>query len=103
MYEGLLTDAECDHLISIAKSELKRSAVVGNLFGQSKLIEVRTSSGRFVPKAKDPVDADKDLKRIKTNFEELCDEDKILVFFKKLLNEWNQELGEKCRIQEHDF
>ncbi|KAM2028115.1 hypothetical protein ACFX1T_020309 [Malus domestica] len=29
MYEGLLTDAECDHLISIAKSELKRSAVVG--------------------------------------------------------------------------
>ncbi|KAM1712850.1 hypothetical protein EV1_023346 [Malus domestica] len=29
VYEGLLTDAECDHLISIAKSELKRSAVVG--------------------------------------------------------------------------
>ncbi|VVA13952.1 PREDICTED: pre-mRNA-splicing factor 18 [Prunus dulcis] len=40
------------------------------------------------------VDADKDLKRMKTNFEELCDEDKILVFFKKLLNEWNQELRE---------
>ncbi|KAM1166245.1 hypothetical protein PS1_025876 [Malus domestica] len=103
VYEGLLTNAECDHLISIAKSELKRSAVVGNLFGQSKFIEVRTNSGRFVPKVKDPVDADKDLKRMKTNFEELCDEDKILVFFKKLLSEWNQELGEKCRIQEHDF
>ncbi|KAM1219503.1 hypothetical protein ACFX2J_046329 [Malus domestica] len=29
VYEGLLTDAKCDHLISIAKSELKRSAVVG--------------------------------------------------------------------------
>ncbi|XP_051120287.1 uncharacterized protein LOC127244040 [Andrographis paniculata] len=40
------------------------------------------------------VDHDKDLKRMKTNFEELCDEDKILVFFKKLLNEWNQELDE---------
>lgn len=40
------------------------------------------------------VDADKDLKRMKANFEELCDEDKILVFFKKLLNEWNQELNE---------
>ncbi|XP_009367635.2 pre-mRNA-splicing factor 18-like [Pyrus x bretschneideri] len=40
------------------------------------------------------VDADKDLKRMKTNFEELCDENKILVFFKKLLNEWNQELRE---------
>lgn len=40
------------------------------------------------------VDHDKDLKRMKTNFEELCEEDKILVFFKKLLNEWNQELDE---------
>ncbi|WJZ90149.1 hypothetical protein VitviT2T_009314 [Vitis vinifera] len=41
------------------------------------------------------VDADKDLKRMKANFEELCDEDKILVFFKRLLIEWNQELNEK--------
>ncbi|KAK7336762.1 hypothetical protein VNO77_17309 [Canavalia gladiata] len=40
------------------------------------------------------VDADKDLKRMKANFEELCDEDKILVFFKRLLNEWKQELRE---------
>lgn len=40
------------------------------------------------------VDHDKDLKRMKMNFDELCDEDKILVFFKKLLNEWNQELNE---------
>ncbi|ESQ36615.1 hypothetical protein EUTSA_v10009621mg [Eutrema salsugineum] len=38
------------------------------------------------------VDADKDLKRLKTNFEDLCDEDKILVFYKKLLIEWKQEL-----------
>ncbi|GMH14979.1 hypothetical protein Nepgr_016820 [Nepenthes gracilis] len=40
------------------------------------------------------VDADKDLKRMKANFDELCDEDKILVFFKKLLIEWKQELDE---------
>ncbi|KAG2693663.1 hypothetical protein I3843_08G102800 [Carya illinoinensis] len=41
------------------------------------------------------VDAsDKDLKRMKANFEDLCVEDKILVFFKRLLNEWNQELDE---------
>lgn len=40
------------------------------------------------------MDADKDIKRMKANFEELCDEDKILVFFKRLLNEWNQELDE---------
>jgi pre-mRNA-splicing factor 18 len=37
---------------------------------------------------------DKDSKRMKGNFEELCEEDKILVFFKRLLNEWNQELDE---------
>lgn len=40
------------------------------------------------------VDADKDLKRMKANFDELSEEDKILVFFKRLLNEWNQELNE---------
>ncbi|KAL9270558.1 Pre-mRNA-splicing factor 18-like protein [Drosera capensis] len=40
------------------------------------------------------VDADKDLKRMKANFDELCDEDRILVFFKRLLNEWEQELDE---------
>ncbi|KAK8635896.1 hypothetical protein V6N13_004609 [Hibiscus sabdariffa] len=40
------------------------------------------------------VDMDKDLKSMKANFDELCDEDKILVFFKTLLNEWKQELDE---------
>lgn len=45
------------------------------------------------------VDYDKDIKRMKANFEELCDEDKILVFFKKLLNEWNQELNEMSETE----
>lgn len=40
------------------------------------------------------VDNDKDLKRMKANFDELCEEDKILVFFKRLLTEWRQELDE---------
>ncbi|CAK7346577.1 unnamed protein product [Dovyalis caffra] len=40
-------------------------------------------------------DNDLDVKRMKANFEELCEEDKILVFFKRLLNEWNQELDDK--------
>uniref|UniRef100_A0A7N0ZQH2 Pre-mRNA-splicing factor 18 n=1 Tax=Kalanchoe fedtschenkoi TaxID=63787 RepID=A0A7N0ZQH2_KALFE len=39
-------------------------------------------------------DNDKDLKRMKADFDDLCDEDKILVFFKRLLNEWKQELDE---------
>lgn len=55
VYEGFLTHEECDHLISIAKSELKRSAVADNLSGQSKLSEVRTSSGMFISKDKDPI------------------------------------------------
>ncbi|KAK9992419.1 hypothetical protein SO802_027404 [Lithocarpus litseifolius] len=55
VYEGFLTDLECDHLISLAKSELKRSAVADNESGKSKLSEVRTSSGMFINKGKDPV------------------------------------------------
>ncbi|CAO2815786.1 unnamed protein product [Amaranthus hypochondriacus] len=39
-------------------------------------------------------DADKDIALMKARFEDLCEEDKILVFFKKLLNEWRQELDE---------
>uniref|UniRef100_A0A804ME02 Pre-mRNA-splicing factor 18 n=2 Tax=Zea mays TaxID=4577 RepID=A0A804ME02_MAIZE len=42
---------------------------------------------------------DKDSKRMTTKFEELCNEDKILVFFKKLLNEWNQELDEMTELE----
>lgn len=47
----------------------------------------------------DDADADKDSKRMRTKFEELCNEDKILVFFKKLLNEWNQELDEMTELE----
>nr|AMY26629.1 prolyl 4-hydroxylase alpha subunit-oxidoreductase activity, prolyl 4-hydroxylase [Linum usitatissimum] len=55
VYQGFLTDLECDHLISLAKSELKRSAVADNVSGQSQLSEVRTSSGMFIRKGKDPI------------------------------------------------
>ncbi|XP_076927866.1 putative prolyl 4-hydroxylase 4 [Bidens hawaiensis] len=58
VYEGFLTEQECDHIISLAKSELKRSAVADNVSGESKLSEVRTSSGMFIPKNKDPIVAD---------------------------------------------
>ncbi|CAA2991517.1 probable prolyl 4-hydroxylase 4 [Olea europaea subsp. europaea] len=55
VYEGFLTKDECNHLISLAKSELKRSAVADNESGKSTLSEVRTSSGMFIPKSKDPI------------------------------------------------
>lgn len=37
---------------------------------------------------------DDDLKRMRSNFTELCNEDKIIAFFKSLLCEWEQELNE---------
>ncbi|GMP86821.1 hypothetical protein CsSME_00039458 [Camellia sinensis var. sinensis] len=46
VYEGFLTDEECNHLISLAKSELKRSAVADNESGKSKL---------GISKGKDPI------------------------------------------------
>jgi len=49
--------------------------------------------------SEDDAAADKDSKRMRTKFEELCNEDKILVFFKKLLNEWNQELDEMSELE----
>ncbi|KAF3783821.1 putative prolyl 4-hydroxylase 4 [Nymphaea thermarum] len=55
VYSGFLTDEECDHLISLATSELKRSAVADNVSGESKLSGVRTSSGMFISKGKDPI------------------------------------------------
>ncbi|PWA76203.1 hypothetical protein CTI12_AA233550 [Artemisia annua] len=36
---------------------------------------------------------------VKKEFGTLCDEDKILVFFKKLLIEWNQELDEMSEVE----
>ncbi|WVZ66433.1 hypothetical protein U9M48_015648 [Paspalum notatum var. saurae] len=47
----------------------------------------------------DDADADKDSKRMRTKFEELCNEDKILVFFKRLLNEWKQELDDMTELE----
>jgi len=45
------------------------------------------------------IDIDKDLKRLKSDFDELCDEDKILVFFKRLLREWEQELEDRSETE----
>ncbi|VVB15122.1 unnamed protein product [Arabis nemorensis] len=55
VYEGFLTELECDHVVSLAKADLKRSAVADNDSGESKFSEVRTSSGTFISKGKDPI------------------------------------------------
>ncbi|KAL0708517.1 hypothetical protein Bca4012_074943 [Brassica carinata] len=55
VYEGFLTDLECDHLISLARENLQRSAVADNDNGDSQVSDVRTSSGTFISKGKDPI------------------------------------------------
>ncbi|MCL7026864.1 hypothetical protein MKW94_018390 [Papaver nudicaule] len=55
VYEGFLTEEECDHLIALAKTELKRSIVANSESGADMLSEVRTSSGMFISKAKDSI------------------------------------------------
>ena len=54
VYEGFLTEWECDYLISIAKPHLKRSVVAAadDVIGEGKLSKVRTSFGMFIPKNK---------------------------------------------------
>ncbi|XP_012699195.3 pre-mRNA-splicing factor 18-like [Setaria italica] len=47
----------------------------------------------------DDADADKDSKRMKAKFDELCKEDKILVFFNALLNEWKQEVDGMAELE----
>ncbi|XP_057491235.1 probable prolyl 4-hydroxylase 6 isoform X2 [Actinidia eriantha] len=55
IYEGFLTDAECDHLINLAKDNLEKSTVADDESGESVESEVRTSSGMFLGKAQDEV------------------------------------------------
>ncbi|KAK3135236.1 hypothetical protein QOZ80_5BG0416460 [Eleusine coracana subsp. coracana] len=55
LYQRFLTDDEANHLISLARAELKRSAVADNMSGKSTLSEVRTSSGTFLRKGQDPI------------------------------------------------
>ncbi|XP_076924559.1 putative prolyl 4-hydroxylase 7 [Bidens hawaiensis] len=55
LYRNFLTDAECDHLIQLAKDKLEKSMVADNESGKIIESEVRTSSGMFLNKAQDEV------------------------------------------------
>uniref|UniRef100_I1P7X5 procollagen-proline 4-dioxygenase n=1 Tax=Oryza glaberrima TaxID=4538 RepID=I1P7X5_ORYGL len=56
LYEGFLSDAECDHLISLAKQgKMEKSTVVDGESGESVTSKVRTSSGMFLDKKQDEV------------------------------------------------
>ncbi|GJN20595.1 hypothetical protein PR202_gb07990 [Eleusine coracana subsp. coracana] len=55
LHKGFLSDAECDHLIELAKDKLEKSMVADNESGKSVASEVRTSSGMFLEKKQDEV------------------------------------------------
>jgi len=55
VYEGLLTDAECDHLIALATPTMANSTVVDNDTGESFASDVRTSTGTFLEPAADAI------------------------------------------------
>lgn len=50
IYRGLLTDEECDFLITHSTPNLHKSGVINAETGGSLLSDIRTSSGSFVPK-----------------------------------------------------
>ncbi|KAK3126624.1 hypothetical protein QOZ80_7AG0559490 [Eleusine coracana subsp. coracana] len=55
VYEGFLSDAECDHLVRLGKKKVQRSMVADNESGKSVMSAVRTSSGMFLDKRQDAV------------------------------------------------
>ncbi|KAE8787114.1 Prolyl 4-hydroxylase subunit alpha-1 [Hordeum vulgare] len=56
LYKGFLTEAECDHLVTLAEEGgLQKSMVVDRQTGKSVMSEVRTSSGTFLAKKQDQV------------------------------------------------
>ncbi|KAL3525978.1 hypothetical protein ACH5RR_014350 [Cinchona calisaya] len=55
LYRGFLTNEECDHLITLAKTKLEKSMVADNESGKSIESEVRTSSGMFLRKHQDEI------------------------------------------------
>jgi prolyl 4-hydroxylase len=55
VYEGLLTDAECDHLIALATPTMANSTVVDNETGESFASDVRTSTGTFLEPGADAI------------------------------------------------
>ncbi|MCO5587110.1 hypothetical protein L7F22_041057 [Adiantum nelumboides] len=55
LYEGFLSNEECEHLKKLAKSKLEKSMVADNESGKSVLSQIRTSSGMFINKGHDAI------------------------------------------------
>jgi prolyl 4-hydroxylase len=55
LYHKFLSDAECEHLKSLARKRLTKSTVVDSTTGKSMDSTVRTSSGTFLARGEDDV------------------------------------------------
>ncbi|KAL5980629.1 putative prolyl 4-hydroxylase 7 [Asimina triloba] len=55
LYSGFLNDAECNHLINLARDKLEKSTVADNDSGESIMSEERTSSGMFLIRKQDEI------------------------------------------------
>lgn len=55
LYNGFLSEKECEHLINLARDKLEVSMVADNESGKSTKSEVRTSSGMFLNRGQDEV------------------------------------------------
>jgi len=55
LYEGFLTDDECDHILELSRGRLRKSGVVDAATGGSTVSDIRTSTGTFINRGQDDV------------------------------------------------
>ncbi len=55
VFGGLIADAECDHLVDMARQRLARSETVQTATGGSEVNEARTSEGMFFGRGENPL------------------------------------------------
>ena len=55
VYEGFLTEEECDHMLELSQGRLTKSGVVDVATGGSTTSDIRTSTGTFIARKRDDV------------------------------------------------
>ena len=55
VYEGFLTEEECDHMLELSRGRMTKSGVVDIATGGSTTSDIRTSTGTFISRKRDDV------------------------------------------------
>lgn len=55
VYEGFLTEEECDHMLEVSRGRMTKSGVVDIATGGSTTSDIRTSTGTFISRKRDDV------------------------------------------------